>query len=325
MPWVPGVVPSVKLRRMFTLTFLGTGASVPSIERGLSAILVEHGPHRFLVDCGEGTQRQLLRSGAGFRRLDKVLLTHGHIDHILGLAGFAATSKLWGTAERLSIRAGPATLRLARILIRDITWPGAEPPLPIDFIEVAAGPLADFGALRLSAFPVRHRAPECFGFLFEERPRRPVLGDRLAALGVPHGPERGRLARGESITLADGRRIDPEIVLGPPAAGVRLAVIHDAASTDDLVEHVRGADTLVIEATFLDQDRDRARARSHITAAEAAGLAAKAEVRELWLTHLSSRYDPAAILAEARAVFPNSNVASDLHRVLVGTERQGGR
>ena len=303
---------------MFTLTFLGTGASVPSLERGLSAILVEHGPHRFLVDCGEGTQRQLLRSGAGFRRLDKVLLTHGHIDHILGLAGFAATTKLWGTAERLTIWAGPATLRLARTLIHEVTWPGVEPPLPIGFVAVAPGPVQAFGALRVGAFPVRHRAPDCFGFVFEEAPHRPMLTDRLEALGVPNGPERGRLARGEPVTLADGRRIEPDAVLGPARPGSRLAIVGDAGSTDDLLPHVQGADALVIEATFLDRDRDRARARSHITAAEAARLAHAAEVGALWLTHLSSRYDPAAIAAEAQAIFPNSHVATDFAVARVG-------
>ena len=308
---------------MFSLTFLGTAASVPTPDRGLSSILVEQGPHRFLVDCGEGTQRQLLRSGLGFRRLDKVLLTHGHVDHILGLAGFAATSKLWGTIERLTVWAGPATLPLARLLIREITWPGAEPPLKVDFVAVAPGLLAEFGALRVSAFRVRHRAPDCFGYLFETKPHRPMSAEKLTAFGVPDGPARGRLARGEALVLADGRRIDPESVLEPERPGLRLAIVGDTGSTDDLVEQVRGVDALVSEATFLDRDRERARARSHITAAEAAGLAKAAGAGALWLTHLSSRYDPAAVEAEARAIFPGARVAEDLQRIVVG--HPGGR
>ena len=308
---------------MFTLTFLGTGASVPSLDRGLASLLVEYGPHRFLVDCGEGTQRQILRSGAGFRRLDKVLLTHGHIDHILGLAGFAATSRLWGTAERLTIWAGAASLKLARQLIHEITWPGAEAPPNIDFVELRAGSVLPFGDLRVIPFPVRHRAPDCFGFMFELPPQRPLLPERLEALGVPAGPERRQLAHGTSVTLADGRRIEPDEVLGPARGGLRLAIVADTESTDDLVPYVRGADALVIEATFLDPDRERARARSHITAAEAAGLAHRAGIGRLFLTHLSSRYDPETIAAEARSVFPSTHVASDLDRVTIGGSQPG--
>jgi len=303
---------------MFAITFLGTAASVPAPDRGLSSLMVEHGRHRFLIDCGEGTQRQLMASGLGFRRLDKVLLTHGHLDHLLGLGGLAGTLNLWRSTARLAIHAGPAPLRLARRLLEEVVWPDAAPDLDLDWVELAAGPFFQADGLTVSAFPVRHRAPDCFGFLFEETPHRPLIRERLDALGVPLGVERGQLARGEAVILPDGRRIDPEEVLGPQRPGSRVAVVGDTESTDDLVEIVRGVDLLVIEGTFLDADRDKAAVRSHLTVTQATGLAQAAGVGELWLTHLSSRYRLAQVEAEARAGFGRVRVAADFDRVTVG-------
>ncbi len=264
----------VKLPPMFEITFLGTAASVPTMDRGLSSLLVEHGRHRFLIDCGEGTQRQLMTSGLGFRRLDKVLLTHGHLDHLLGLGGLAGTLNLWRSTDRLAIHAGPAPLRLARRLLEDIVWPDGPPRMRLDWVELSAGPVFTVPDLKVSAFPVRHAAPDCFGFLFEETPRQPLNGERLAELGVPEGEERGLLARGQAVTLADGRRVEPEEVLGPERRGTRIAVVGDCESTDDLLEHVRGVDLLVIEATFLNADADKAEARSHLTVGQATAAGA---------------------------------------------------
>ena len=159
---------------MFEITFLGTAASVPSAGRGLSSLLVEHGRRRFLIDCGEGTQRQLMASGLGFRRLDTVLLTHGHLDHLLGLGGLAGTLNLWRSTERLAIHAGPAPLRLARRLLEEVVWPDGPPRLGLDWRELSPGPLLAARDLTVTAFPVRHAAPDCFGFLFEETPRQPL-------------------------------------------------------------------------------------------------------------------------------------------------------
>jgi ribonuclease Z len=172
--------------------------------------------------------------------------------------------------------------------------------------------------LKVSAFPVRHAAPDCFGFLFEETPRQPLNGERLAELGVPEGEERGLLARGQSVTLADGRRVEPWEVLGPERRGARIAVVGDAESTDDLLEHVRGVDLLVIEATFMNADADKAEARSHLTVGQATRLAERAGVGELWLNHQSNRYARGVVEAEARAGFGNARVAGDFDRVAVG-------
>ncbi|WP_207479232.1 MBL fold metallo-hydrolase [Arenibaculum pallidiluteum] len=303
---------------MFELTFLGTGASVPSAARNVSALLVEQGGRRFLVDCGEGTQRQIMAAGVGFRRLDTVLLTHGHLDHILGLGGLAGTLNLWQAVERLRILAGPAPLELARRLLLDVVWPGGRPGrLALEFVPIAPGPLIEDGRFRLSAFPVRHAAPDCLGFRFDLLPHRPLLADRLAELGVPPGPERSRLARGEAVRLPDGRRVDPEAVTGPPQGGVSVAVVGDAETVDDLVEHVRGADLLVIEASFMAADAEQARAHSHLTVADAVNLARAAGIGRLCLNHQSSRYREGAVAAEAAALFQGARVVSDFERVRV--------
>jgi ribonuclease Z len=301
---------------MFDILFLGTAGSVPSAERGLPALLVSFGRHRVLVDCGEGTQRQLRRSGAGYRRIDRILLTHAHLDHVLGLAGLTATLALQEIAQRLTIHGGPATLRFVRRYLIDAVWAG-RPPIPLDLSELAPGPVWQDDAFRITCFPVRHRDTDSFGFRFEAVGRRHFLTERAAALGVPDGPARRDLVRGSAVVLGDGRRIEPDDVLGPPRPGSALAVIGDVEDTASLIDAVRGADGLVIEASFLARDAELARRRGHLTAAEAARLAAAAGVRALYLTHLSERYRPEEVLAEARGYFPRVELAADLQHAVV--------
>lgn len=296
---------------MFQTTFLGTAASVPSASRGLPAILIRHGGQGFLIDCGEGTQRQILTSGNGFRGIETVLLTHGHLDHVLGLAGLLSTMNLWRTTSRVDVFGGAAALRAAEALVYKVAWPDGGPALDIRFHSLNSGPVLEGKGLRVSAFPVRHSGPDSFGFRFEEPSHRPLLPDRLKECGVPEGEIRGRLARGEAVHMPDGSRIEPEDVLGPPKSGASLAVVGDTENIEDLTPHVRNADGLIIEATFLDRDASKAQDRSHITARKAAELAAAAEVGILWLTHISGRYAVEDILSEARAIFPNSHVAQD--------------
>ena len=164
---------------------------------------------------------------------------------------------------------------------------------------------------------MEHRGTESLGFLFEEEARRPLLADRLDALGVPAGPERAALASGRPVVLADGRRIAPEMVQGPAVAGAKLAIVGDTEEIASLVAPVRRADTLVIEATFLERDVVLARSRGHLTAAAAARLAREAEIGELLLTHISGRYKPDEILAEATSLFPRVGLAADFDRVSV--------
>lgn len=298
---------------MFELVFLGTSASSPSVHRNLSAHIIMHRQYRFLLDCGEGTQRQILHSGLGFKRLDKVLLTHGHLDHILGLGGLVSTLSRWETLEKFQIYGGKATLQRVHDLIFRVVLRDATPPVEIELLPLKGETLImEDDKFSLSAFPVIHRGPGCFGFRFEEKARRPFLAEKAAALGVPFGPERASLVRGEAITLADGRTIQPDEVLGEPIPGVKYIHIGDVGRTDNLVEICRGADTLVIESTYTEEEADMAQAFGHLTAAQAAKLAAAAQVKSLILTHLSRRYSERMIREEARAIFPQVQVARDL-------------
>jgi len=301
---------------MFELVFLGTAASAPTIERGLSAAVVIHRERRFLIDCGEGTQRQIMRSGLGFKRLDVVLLTHGHLDHILGLGGIAATMARWGNLSEMTVYGGRWALERVHALM-DVVLRGDEVSLEVHYVPIQPGPILTDEHLQVLAFPVSHRGPGNFGFVFQEPDRRPFLVDRAVALGVPAGPERRALVEGHAVTLADGRTIHPDDVLGPAQRGGKLAYVGDAARVDNLVEAVLGADALVIEATYLSCDAELARQFGHLTAAEAAGLARQAGVGHLYLTHVSQRYPAAAIQEEAAAIFPNVTVAADLDRFVV--------
>lgn len=296
---------------MFELVFLGTSASAPSMRRGLPSQIVLHNEQRFMIDCGEGTQRQLLKSGLGFKRLDKILLTHGHLDHILGLAGLLSTLIRWETFEALSVYGGRAALDRVEDLIYNIVLREAHTPVELHFKEVKPGKLFEDKFFELTAFPVTHRGSGNFGYVFREKNHRPFLADQAEALGVPFGPERKLLVNGQAITLRDGRVIEPDEVLGPEVVGTSLAVVGDAARTDNLLEHVRGVDALVIESTYLDVEADLARDHGHLTATQSARLAREAGVQQLILTHISRRYGEREVQAEARAIFPETLVARD--------------
>lgn len=301
---------------LFEIVFLGTSASAPSVHRGLSAQVVSYRDQRFLIDCGEGTQRQILRSGIGFRRLNRILITHGHLDHILGLAGLLSTFARWEAIEHLEIWAGRWALQRIHDLLFGVVLRGARPPFKLDLIPIEAGLLLEEGDLRLSAFPVSHRGPS-FGFLFEEKPRRPFLADRAEALGVPAGPIRRELVSGHVVTLPDGRTVRPDDVLGPLTPGTRLVHVGDCSRTDDLVEVCRAADALIIEATYLEIEAEMARQFGHLTARQAADLARRADVRHLYLTHISRRYHEQEVLDEARTVFPRTTVVRDFDLIQV--------
>jgi len=296
---------------MFEIVFLGTSASAPSVKRGLSSQMVKHDEYRFLIDCGEGTQRQILQSGLGFKHMNHILITHGHLDHILGLAGLLSTFMRWETIDEMNIYGGRWALDRIHDLLFGVVLRGAQLSMKITLHEIKPGVFFEREDFTVSAFPVHHRGADCLGFRFEERSRRPFLPEKAEALGVPAGPLRRDLVNGKTVTLDDGRRIRPDDVLGPLKPGVRLVHVGDAGRTDGLLEVCREADALVIEATYLESEAEMAQQFSHLTAKQATELAVQARVRQLILTHVSRRYREKDVLIEAQAIFPNTSVARD--------------
>lgn len=270
-----------------------------------------HDEYRFLVDCGEGTQRQIMHSGLGFKRLNRILITHGHLDHILGLAGLLSTFSRWETIDSLEIYAGRWALERIDDLLYKVVLRGARPPMEIKFTEVRPGIIFEVDDFEVQAFPVYHRGADSYGYLFAEKSRRPFLPEQAEALAIPPGPWRRDLVNGLTTVLPDGRVILPEQVLGPERPGTRLVHVGDVGRTEDLDEVCQGADTLVIEATYLEEEVQMAHEFAHLTAHQAAELALRTGVGHLILTHISRRYRERDVIAEARAVFPNTVVARD--------------
>ena len=310
---------------MFEILFLGTSASAPSAKRGLSGQIVSHNEYRFLIDCGEGTQRQILQSGIGFKRLTRILLTHGHLDHILGLGGLLSTFLRWEAIDELEILGGHSTLERVRTLLYDVVLRGNQPPMPLTLKEIKPGVIFEADDFTVTAFSVSHRGPDCLGYIFEEKARRPFLSQKADELGIPFGPERRDLVAGKEITLTDGRRITPDDVLGTWEKGSKLVVVGDAGRTDNLLEACQDADGLVIESTYLDEEEEMAKQFSHLTARMGADLAIKARVKKLILTHISRRYREKDVIAEAQSIFPNAVGARDFDTYQIKKEIENGR
>ena len=290
------------------------------MHRGLSSLLVQHEEFRFLVDCGEGTQRQILRAGVGFKRLNQILLTHGHLDHILGLGGLVSTFLRWEVMEEIEIFGTRHTLDRVHDLIFGVVLRGFRGKPPVTLHEITPGTFFETERFTISAFPVEHRGSSSLGFRFEERSRRPFLPENAEILDIPPGPWRRDLVAGKVVHLPDGRKIQPDQVLGDERLGTALVVVGDTGHAEKLKPHIQDADALVIEATYIQAEADLAERFDHLTAQAAAELAKEAGVSELFLTHLSRRYRERDVLDEARAVFPEVHVARDFDRFQVKRE-----
>lgn len=302
---------------MFEIVYLGTSASAPSVRRGLPSMMVMCNEHRFMIDCGEGTQRQLLTSGIGLKRLNRILITHSHLDHILGLAGLISTMVRWETMEEMHIYGGTDALQRIKDLLFSVVLRGRRTKMPLVFHELTPGTFIEEKSFSVSCFPVTHRGTDSFGFRFEEKGHRPFLAGKAAELNIPPGPWRKDLAEGQPVTLPDGRVIDPDSVLGEYKPGTVLATVGDTGNAMELVPYVRGADALSIEATYLEEEAEMAELYSHLTAKMAAELASAADVSKLYLTHVSRRYREKDILAEAQSIFANTEVARDFSQFQV--------
>jgi ribonuclease Z len=302
------------------LVFLGTSGSMPTAKRAPTALLVRRGGERLLFDCAEGTQRQLLRSSVGLVELPEVFLTHYHADHYLGLPGMLKTFAVRGRTLPITIYGPPGLQDLFTALRRIF----GRQTYRYDLVELRPGDVLERGDYRLATFPVAHGVSALGYALVEEaRPGRFDV-EAADALGVPSGPERGTLQGGDPVTLPDGRTITPDSVLGPPRPGRTVVVTGDTAPAREIVEVARGADLLVHEATFLEDERERAAETSHSTAVDAAQLAQAAGVRMLALTHLSTRYFGPDAAREARAVFPGTVVPKDFDIIDVRFQERGG-
>lgn len=282
--------------------------------------MVLYRQHRFLLDCGEGTQRQILKSGLGFKRLNKILLTHSHLDHIYGLGGLVSTLGRWESLDAIDIYGGQATLNRVHDILFRVVFPNGRSPIDINLHPIKPGIIFEDNHFALTAFPVTHRGPDCLGYMFEEKAVRPFLAEKASLLGVPFGPERSQLVQGHSIRLADGRYVHPDDVLGPLKPGTKYVHTGDIGRVDEIYEYGRHADALVIEATYTEEEAELAKQFGHMTAAQAARFALDANVKTLILTHLSRRHFEREIREEARAIFPNVYVARDFDHFQISRE-----
>jgi ribonuclease Z len=289
------------------ITFLGTSAAAPTAGRNLSAIAVKRDSELFLVDCGEGTQRQMIRFGTGFS-LDAVFFTHFHADHYLGIIGFLRTLGMQGRDKPLIlIGPRPASTLLAKAIRLGID----EFPFPVEVREVRPGMTVWEGdGYHVETFETQHRIHSVGYALIEDlRPGR-FDPDKAREMGVPEGPLFGKLQRGEAVTLADGQVVKPETIVGAPRPGRRVVLSGDTRPCESTVKVSQGADLLIHESTFGDEERERAVETAHCTAREAARVARQANVKRLVLTHLSSRYDndAATLLRQAKEELPDTQV-----------------
>jgi ribonuclease Z len=301
------------------IVFLGTSASAPTAQRAPAALLVRRGGDRLLFDCAEGTQRQLMRSTLGLPELPEIFLTHFHADHYLGLPGMLKTFSLRQRELPLTIY-GPAGLReLYKSLGRIV----GKLSYPVEVEEVRPGEALERDGYRILVFPVHHGVSSVgYAVAEEERPGE-FDAETADALGIPFGPERGALQRGESVTLDDGNVVTPDAVLGRPRPGRRIVIPGDTAPVETVRVLSEGADVLIHEATFLEDERERAADTLHSTALQAAEAARDAGVRLLALTHVSPRYFGPELAREARAVFPATVVPKDFDVIEVPFAERG--
>jgi ribonuclease Z len=298
-----------------SLFFAGTAGSVPTPRRGLPALLLRAGGERILLDCGEGTQSQLLRSAVGLPELDAIFITHLHLDHWLGLPGMIKTFDMRDRDRPLDVFGPPGLKQLFGQSLRPII---GRTGYPLNVIELEHHEEVGFGDFAIASFPVNHRV-EAYGYAFieDDRPGRFDV-EAARALGITEGPDFGRLQRGETVN-----GIKPEQVVGADRPGRRIVYTGDTAPVQSVEIYAADADLLVHEATFREEEHARARETGHSTARQAARTALEANVKLLALTHLSTRYFPREIREEARAVFENTVVPRDFDTIEIPFPERG--
>lgn len=293
--------------------FVGTAGSIPTARRGLPSLLVRRGGDRSLFDCGEGTQRQLV-SSVGLTELTDVFLTHFHADHWLGLPGLLKTFDLRARERPLAVYGPPGLRDLLTTALRA----AGRVRFKLQLVELEPGDVLERDGCNIAAVPVRHRGPALGYVMYEDE--RPGHFDpaQAARLGLVPGPEFGRLQRGETV-----RGVRPEQVMGPPRPGRKVVISGDTAPCETLRIAAHRADLLIHEATFAQDERDRAAETLHSTAAQAAALAREAEVTMLALTHFSTRYPVSLLRDEARAIFKRTVLPRDFDTIEIPFPERG--
>jgi len=289
---------------MLKILFLGTSGSMPTVVRSLPATLIKRDGEAVLFDCGEGTQRQMMRCRTGLN-LSSVFITHWHADHFLGLPGLIHTMSFQNRSSILTIY-GPRWAGIPNLFSL------INPQFDVDFIEVSPGDVIDLGSFFVEVFAVDH-GTNSFGYVFEERERPGKFNrEKAEQLGLKPGPLYTNLQNGESVSIG-GRVIAPEQVIGPMRPGRKIVYSGDTRPSDEVIRAAKNADLLIHEATLATDLKEYAKTVGHSTAAEAAQIARQARVLTLALTHISSRYvNTTQLLDEARLIFPNTIVAEDL-------------
>ena len=298
---------------MFRAVILGSGASLPTLQRQSAAVAVQYEGDLYLFDCGEGTQLQWRRAALRFGRLRAICISHLHGDHINGLVGLLQTLSLADRSEPLVLCGPPGIADYWHAIRR---YQGVGLGYPLEIIESEGGTVLERQGYGIHCAYLDH-GPRTLGFCVAED-ERPGRFDTTAAeaLGVVEGPDYGRLQRGESVSSTSGDRVTPEQVLGPARPGRRLAYCADTRPCAGAVELARDASLFICDATFGSELEKEARSRGHSTARQAAEMAAEAGAERLLLSHISARYhDARPLLAEARDVFPNTEVANDLMEI----------
>ncbi|MCC6028122.1 MAG: ribonuclease Z [Archaeoglobus sp.] len=292
---------------MLKIVFLGTAGTVPSVDRNTSAVFVQYSGYRFLFDCGEGAQRQMMIARLGFRNLDHIFITHMHTDHFIGIFGLIETLSLNGRKKDLNFYTPKPDVLKA--LFEIFGYENLDFELKVK--KVSDGDEVDFSDFKVVAFETEHIV-ESVGYALIERDSRKFDREKALSLGIPPGPIYARLKRGETIVW-QGKLVTPEMVLGEIRKGRKIVYTGDTRPCEKTVEISRDADLLIHDAAFSEELKDWAVESGHSTAKEAAEVARKANVKKLVLTHISARYskNPEILLEEARPIFENVELARD--------------
>lgn len=293
------------------ITFLGTSSAVHSYERNHPSIILKAFGEVMMFDCGEGTQRQLIYAKISPMKISKIFLTHYHGDHILGLPGLLQSMNFRGREKKLTIY-GPRGLNALKDAIFSLGYCKIE--FPIEFVEIDSGIVEQTDEYFITSQNVNHFVP-CLAYSIEELKKPRFLREKAIELGVPVGPDFGRLHNGEEVEI-NGKIIKPEQVLGPPRKGMKISYSGDTTPCEEMIELAKDSDLLIHESTYIKEDNDKAEENYHSTSADAALIAKKSNSKRLILTHISTRYqDTNQLLKEALEIFENAEIAKDLKKI----------